>query len=342
MKMKFTYDATGIGSLPFHDTAAALSAVFDNLKTIPFWPQLPRRSFKESMYVQYSEGLPGLVVNDSKKTIHIDTARAAAELEGAYTRYLENDIEYFKISRSHAEGLYAFMERFNGSAGNIKCVKGHTTGPISFALTVTNENKRSIMYDKDTFEVLTKVLCMKVRWQARELKKLFPSVIIFIDEPYLVSIGSSYVNIDIDDAFAKLDEVIAAIKEEGAIAGLHCCGNTDWPLLLKRDLDILNFDSYAFTKEFLLYGPDIKKFLERGSTIAWGIVPTASDAIAKESAASLVRKFSEGMKMLSEKGIPADRVSSIVTPSCGVGSLDEPVARRVFEVLRELSESLQK
>jgi len=338
--LKFNFDATGIGSVPFRETGFALSVIFNNFQSIPFWPQLPKRSFLESMYVQYSEGLPGIVVDSARKTIHIDTARAMREMEGAYTKYLEGDMEYFKISKDHAEGLYAFIEEFDTRRGAVKCIKGHTTGPISFALTITNENKQAVMYDKDTFEVLTKALCMKVRWQVRELKKIFPSVMIFIDEPYLVSIGSSFVNINVEDAFSKLDEVIAAVKEEGAMAGLHCCGNTDWPLLLKRDLDVLNFDAYAFTKELLLYGAELKAFLGRGGAIAWGIVPS-SEAIDRESAGSLVKKFTEGIKMLTDKGISGENVSSIVTPSCGLGTLDDTAARKVFETLRNVSFQLQ-
>jgi hypothetical protein len=339
--LKFNFDATGIGSVPFKDSSSALGVIFDNIRSIPFWPQLPKRSFLESMYVQYSEGLPGLVIDDARKTIHINSARAAQEIEAAYTKYLEGDVEYFKISKDHAEGLYAFLGEFAARAKDVKCVKGHITGPISFALTVTNENKQAIMYDRDTFEVLTKVLCMKARWQIRMLKKLFPSVIIFIDEPYLVSIGSSFVNINIEDAFSKLDEVIAAIKEEGAMAGLHCCGNTDWPLLLKRDLDILNFDAYAFTNELLLYSAEVKAFLERGATIAWGVVPS-SEAIHKESVESLTGKLTAGIKALTDKGVPKDGISSIVTPSCGVGTLDTAAANKVFETLRFISASLQK
>ena len=45
------------------------------------------------------------------------------------------------------------------------------------------------------------------------------------------------------------------------IASLHCCGNTDWSMLLKRDIDILNFDAYNFVKEFSLYHADIKNFI---------------------------------------------------------------------------------
>ena len=88
---------------------------------------------------------------------------------------------------------------------------------------------------------------MKARWQIKMLKRLNPNVIIFIDEPYLVSIGSRYVNIPAGDVIRSLDEVFSAIREEGALSGVHCCGNTDWPLLLKRGVDILNFDAYNFT-----------------------------------------------------------------------------------------------
>lgn len=338
--MKFNFDATGIGSLPFKSSDEALSVIFENLKAIPFWPQLPKRSFLESMYVQYSEGIPGVVTDDARKAIYIDSAKAAAGIEAAYAKYLEGDLEYFKISPDHAEGLYSFMDKFSSSAKDVKCVKGHITGPISFALTVTNENKQSIMYDKDVFEVLTKALCMKARWQIRLLKKLYPSVMIFIDEPYLVSIGSSYVSMNVEDAFTKLGELISAIKEEGALAALHCCGNTDWPLLLKTGIDILNFDAYAFTKELLLYSPEVKTFFERGGTVAWGVVPS-SDAIDRESAESLAIRMGETVKMLADKGIPKSGISSIVTPSCGVGSMAEASARKVFSTLRALSEKLQ-
>jgi hypothetical protein len=197
------------------------------------------------------------------------------------------------------------------------------------------------MYDKDMFEVLTKALCMKARWQIRQLKKLFPEVIVFIDEPYLVSIGSSFVNINIDDAFSKLDEVVTVVKEEHALAGLHCCGNTDWSILLRRGLDILSFDSYAFTNELLLYGSEVKTFLERGASIAWGIVPS-SEAICNESVESLMKKLTEGVKMFMNKMSLKEGISSIVTPSCGTGTLDEALSRKIFETLRLISVKMQE
>ncbi|MDD5436633.1 MAG: hypothetical protein PHX20_03720, partial [Candidatus Omnitrophica bacterium] len=153
-------------------------------------------------------------------------------------------------------------------------------------------------------------------------------VIIFIDEPSLVSLGSSYININAAAAFERLDELIKAIKDEGAACGLHCCGNTDWAAILARDIDIINFDAYNFTKEFLLYKNELEKFCIRGGTVAWGIVPT-SDAIVKETPDSLLQRL-----------LPIDRYSSLITPSCGVGTLDERLARKIFEMTKKVSEMI--
>ena len=338
--MKFNFEATGIGSVPFTDPKTACRVICENFKSIPFWPQLPKRSFLENMYVQYAEGLPGLVIDEEKKTIHIDTSKVAAEIENVYSKYLDGDIEFFKISESRAKGLYEFPEAVKGCK-DIKYVKGHITGPLSYGLFLTDQNKRPVAYDKDLFEILTKTLVMKARWQIRRLKKISPSVIIFIDEPYLVSIGSSFVNISAEDAANKLDELADAIKKEGALSGLHCCGNTDWSMLLKRDIDILNFDAYNFMKEFLLYHGDIKNFTARGGTIAWGMVPT-SDEIDKEARKSLEERCEEALKVLSDKGVDRKLISSLVTPSCGVGAMDEARATKVIEMTAALSAKLIK
>ncbi len=337
---KFNFEAAGIGSLPFKDSKAACRLIFDNFKSIPFWPQLNQRSFKEHMYCQFSEGLPGVVIDENKRSIHVDSKKAAAELEEVYQKYLDKDVEYFKISSSFAEGFYEFIGSFKKEANRAKFVKGHVTGPVSFALSVTDENKKSLIYDKDMFDVVTKVLAMKARWQIRELKKLSKDVIIFIDEPYLVSIGSSYVNIPADDVIISLDEVFSAIREEGALSGVHCCGNTDWPLLLKRGVDILNFDAYNFTKEFFLYYQDIKDFIERGSAIAWGIVPS-SIAADKETPESIAKRLKEALRVLEDKGIEGSSISSLVTSSCGLGTLDEQRTERIVEMVNRVSEILK-
>lgn len=337
--MRFDFEATGIGSVPFKDPKSSCRIIFDNFKTIPFWPQLPKRSFLENMYAQYSERLPGLVLDEKNMTIHIDTSRVAHDIEETYARYLDGGLEYFKISEDYAEGFYEFLEFLKEGDKKIKFVKGQVTGPISFGLFLTDQNKRAVIYDRDLFEILTKVLSMKARWQIRRLKEHFKNVIIFIDEPYLVSVGSSFVNINMEEATKHLDELVDSIKKEGALVGIHCCGNTDWSILLKRGIDILNFDTYNFMKEFSLYAADIKNFLKSGGTIGWGIVPS-SDAIDGETKGTLIEKLKNAMKLLTDKGIEKNSLSSIITPSCGVGTLDEDRAKKILEYTKILSSKL--
>lgn len=338
--MKFNFEATGVGSVPWTDARTAVRMIADNFRDIPFWPQLPKRSFLENMYAQYSERLPGIVIDEANKNIYVDTTGVAETIEEVYEKYTGGDIDFFSISKTHAAGLYEFLEYLEAQPDKPKFVKGQTTGPISYALSLTDQNKKAVIHDKDLFEMLTKTLSMRARWQIRKLKKITPNVIIFIDEPYLVSIGSSFININIENAFEKLGEVIKAVKSEGAIAGVHCCGNTDWPLLLKGDLDVLSFDAYNYSKEFSLYAGDIRDFLNRGGSIAWGVVPS-SDEIRGRTKKSLAENLRAAIGLLKDRGIEMP-VSSLVTPSCGVGTLSEDDARAALEMTAALSNSIRK
>ena len=55
-----------IGSLPHTRPPAACDRVLESFPQIPTWPQLPKRSFLENMYVQFSEGFPGVVLEDQR------------------------------------------------------------------------------------------------------------------------------------------------------------------------------------------------------------------------------------------------------------------------------------
>jgi hypothetical protein len=101
---------TIIGSVPHTDAKKACALVTRYLKDIPTWPQLPKRTFTENMYVQYSEGFPGVVVENN--SIYIDTAKDFTKsLETLYQAYLENDAYKFPIGRDNASGLYALLEQ---------------------------------------------------------------------------------------------------------------------------------------------------------------------------------------------------------------------------------------
>jgi hypothetical protein len=124
--------------------------------------------------------------------------------------------------------------------------------------------------------------------------------------------------------------------------GIHCCGNTDWSVLLSTNIDILSFDAYGYLGTLSLYPKELKAFLERGGILAWGIVPT-SEAILREDSQSLVRRFKEGVEVLTKKGIdPSLFQRTILTPSCGTASLSIPLAERVCQMTAEVSKRLRE
>jgi methionine synthase II (cobalamin-independent) len=145
-----------------------------------------------------------------------------------------------------------------------------------------------------------------------------------------------------DQVINLLEEVFSGI---GGLKGVHCCGNTDWSLLLETSVDIISFDTYNYAQSLSLYPVELKKFLERGGTVAWGIVPNEEDLLAKETVASLKDRLEEAMAPFTRQDIRFRQLiaQGLLTPSCGLASLaTEEAAARVLELLSELSETIRK
>ncbi len=307
---------------------------------MPAWPQLPARDWRESMYVQYSEGLPGAVIDQETQRLYFRTDDHFPEQqERFYQALIEENVDHFKISRDYALGLHLFLDAVSrpGSA-RPAWVKGQVTGPFSFAMTITDEGKRSLAYTAELYEVAVQGMAMKARWMTRRLRQIAEGVLVVLDEPYLCSFGSAFVNVARDDVIGAINAAVAGIHAEGALAGLHCCGNTDWSLVLGTDLDAINFDAYEFFQGLPLYPAELKAFLGRGGVLSWGIVP-ASRAIDDLGASALLAKLDELVGHLVAKGMDRDLLyrQALLTPSCGLGSLTVARADRVLDVLAELS-----
>lgn len=330
------YLATGIGSLSHNDSYKACQDILLNLNEVPFWPQLPKISFKENMYVQFGENFPGLVFDENKKIVYVDTENNfSSALEQFYTKFLEQDLEYFKMN--YAKGFNTLLLQLKEKLPpTLKFVKGQIIGPISFGLTLTDQNKKALFYDPILKEVIVKFLSLKAKWQIKKIKEVFQQVIIFIDEPYLVSIGSAYVSLNQEEVIRILNEIIETIHSENVLAGIHCCGATDWSIILKTKIDILSFDAYNYYESFATYTSMLNIFLDKGGKLAWGIIPTSSD-LEKETAESLFCKFKKKVELLINKGISKNLLKSgLITGSCGAGSLSLDLSQKVLKLSNDL------
>jgi methionine synthase II (cobalamin-independent) len=337
--------ATAIGSFPHKDAAEACDLILRSIPDIPVWPQLPAVDFREGMEIQYSEGLPCVVIDDAAQRMYFDTAGdTSADLATFYEHYLAEDTEYFAISEEFSRGIYEMERRLlDHSQARPMYFKNHVTGPVTMGLSRTDENKRAIYYNDVFRDVIVKGMEMKARWLLKRFASLGYPQICFIDEPILSAFGSStYVSLERSDAVRCIADVVQAIHKEEALAGTHCCGNTEWTILVDAGVDIISFDAYQYGETIGYYPEQIKGFLDRGGVLAWGIVPSTG-AIAKETPESLVKQLEERMGMLADKGIDSDTLweRCLLTPSCGTGSLVQASAEKALTDLSELSRMLR-
>ena len=336
--VEFNCQATMIGSMPQKDPAAACHQVLHYLRDIPAWPQLTRRSFLENLYVQFSQGFPGVVVEDGK--IFVDRAQDSQKaLEQLYSAYLENNIYQFPVTPDHAAGLYAFL---NYTDLTVQAVKGQIVGPVTWGMTVTDNDRRSIAYDDVLSDACARLLKLKASWMEKELQRISKKVIIFVDEPYMTSFGSSFLALGREKVVGLLEEVLSGIS---GLKGVHCCGNTDWSLLLGLGIDILSFDAYSYAESLTLYPSEVKKFIAKGGVIAWGIVPNEEAVLTKESPGSLLDRLEEAIAPFTRQGtgIPFRQLiaQGLLAPSCGLDRLSADAAGQALELLSQLSEKVR-
>ena len=341
-----------IGSLPLAEHQEAFELVLEYMPEIPLWVQLPVYK-EEGMVAQFMPGLPGLCSVEEHQ--YIDTAADDFnnELLQFYEEYLaviegngNLSNSRFVLNKKTTKGFFIFVEGLKRLSVPPMAVKGQITGPFTFCTAISDQDKKAIIYDPQIKDAAVKLLALKSRWQARELGRFGCPVIIFIDEPGLAGFGSSeFISISRDEIAESLEEVITAVHAEDGLAGVHICANTDWSLVLDSSADIVSFDAYSYFDRFMLYSAKIKEFLDKGKIIAWGMVPTLeADKLDLETSESLINQWNEKAVQIEKLGIESDRLisQSLITPSCGAGSLNTQQAIKVLKLTQEVSQQIRQ
>ncbi|MFH2145797.1 MAG: hypothetical protein ABII75_07220 [Candidatus Omnitrophota bacterium] len=325
--------ATGIGSMPQKNAGEICRVILDNFSDLPFWPQLPKSNAYENMLVQYSENLPGMIFDAKRKGVYFNTeVDPQKELLACYEKIAACEYEYFKISPEYAAGFYEMLKICRDSP--CAFLKGQVVGPLTFLSSVQNAEGTILLYDDMFTDAITKALALKAVWQAKQIIAAGKKPVIFFDEPYLASFGSAFCNLSSERATQILNDLVGTVKKELDIpVGVHCCGNTDWTMLLNTDIDIVNFDFFGFGKYFMLYPELIRNFLNKGKIIAWGITPTG-EYNSGVDVPLLREKFARALEILEKKNVARDQLLrySIFTPACGMGTMSEEDSRMVIKI----------
>ena len=327
---------TAMAVMPHTDAAAALEAALS--LDIPFWPQLPRLSYYEDMYVQASEHFPGIVLNVEKQTLSFSMDKFALELEDTLAHF--EDPAYFDISTQYSEVYHRFLQL---DLSDRPAIRGQLEGPVSFGFNVLDENKRPILFDDTVRPFMFEFMSKRINVQLQRLKQLNPNAFMFVDEPGLQFLFSALSGYDGTAARGDMEQFLEMIERP---RGIHLCGNPDWDFLLNLDMDILSLDVYLNGEIFSTYAPSIKRFLDRGGVIAWGIVPTNFEPFEAENQNSLSSRMEEIWMILDRKGIDRDFLlsRSLISPAtcCLVNPDGEKTVDLAFDVVRRLSHQLRE
>lgn len=345
--------ALAIGSLPHKDVQKAMLLVKKDFANAPFFPQLVNISKNEDMIFQFLEGLPSFLSSEIENfSLDAESEEFFEALEEFFSDYEEiingespEKLEKYGISSLFSSSFPAFEKII--SETKPPYAKGQIVGPFTLCTTLVDKNGRYAVYDETLREIIVKLLTLKALWQIKKIKASNPETtpIIFMDEPSITQLGTSaYLTVSENDVIEMFEEISDLIKANGGISAIHCCGKCDWRIPIVANIDIVNLDAYAYAENFSLYSSDIKNFLDNGGKIAWGLIPTLDcNALENITLDDLVENFQKSINYLTNKGIDEKLIldNSLLTPSCGAGSLSEPLAQKAMDLVCELSEVLK-
>jgi hypothetical protein len=339
--------------MPHRDVDQALRLALS--LDIPFWPQLPKVSLYEDMYVQASQNFPGIAIDFDKGRLSFDTARFEQELD-AY--FVEMDVpEIFALTARYSAVFDKFLSR---DLQGYKAIRGQNIGPVSFGFKVLDENLKPVVYNDEARTILFDFIQKKANIQYRALKERNPNAFVWLDEPGLGYVFSGLSGYNEQQAKEDYHNFIAGL--EGP-KGLHLCAEVNLPYLLELGVEILSFDAYQIGFMPKEYAGSVAEFIKKGGIISWGIVPTESTVLATQTPGTLARILSDYWDVVSEStGLSLNQIAmqALVAPArcclsdvgqgstadkkageCQILSSEERIVEKAFVFLPELSQLLR-
>jgi hypothetical protein len=326
---------TAMGILPHTDVERALGLALS--LDIPFWPQLPQVSYFEDMYVQALEHFPGTTIDVDQRRIVFELPRFYEELPSYFEK--AEDPETFRLTKEFSLVYHRFLEK---DLSSYPAIRGQMISPISLGLKVVDQDQKPIIYHDEVREVLFDFVQKKVNVQLSELRRKNPRAFVWVDDPGLGLIFTAFSGYNEVQAKGDLDGFLAGLQGP---RGIHLCAKPDWDFLLRSKIDILSFDSFSCGAVIVNY-PSLREFLERGGVISWGIVPTYTELLERETVDSLLGLLETFWTALTARGVDRDtllRQSLLAPATCNLMNPDkEKTVEQAFGILRKLSGTVRE
>lgn len=341
---------TGVGSMPHAKGDEALDLIWSSVPLAPHWPQLPGLGAESSFVAQYLNALLETGVIEDVKTprFQIEASDWMERMTAFYELYLkafegeDQALEKFGFSSEGGAGFEMFCRDLeqNGTR-NAVLLKGQLSGSLTLGMQITDKDRKSSYYDETLRDMLVKNLAIHAEWQTKRLKSFGLPVLMTIDDPSLYAFGAStHVTLDRTQLIEELNSIAEGVLRQKGIPGIHVCAGMDWTLIFDSEIRVVNFDAYEYMPSMMVLAESVSEFLKRGGILSWGIVPTNNQAW-EENAESLRRRLEGNISELVKRGVDESvlRQQSMITPSCGTGTLSKELSEHIYQLLSKIGSS---
>jgi hypothetical protein len=321
---------TAIGSLPHTQGELGLQLALQ--LDVPFLPELPSANPGEFMMASALEGLPGLSF-DTQGMCTVDR-RAWEAGAGAFGARLDaalasGDVSAFEPSPSARWAWLPFLWEVQNR--KLALAKAQLTGPATVRWGTRLSTGGMVVDDAAVDKQVFRLLLARCLSMVKALRAAGATPLFYLDEPGLYAL-------DTTDGqhllmLQELRLLVVALQREGALVGLHCCGNTRWEAVLLLGLDLLSFDVRLSLDAVLDVPGPLETFLSDGGALSLGIVPTNVGEEADVEELVLAAETSLE-SVLGKVRAAAVLERSVLTPACGLALKSVVEAERTIEDLR--------
>jgi methionine synthase II (cobalamin-independent) len=323
--------ATGVGSLPGSEFAEATRLVLGELPDLPHVPELPGRGVTAGMTGRALAVVEGL----------------SADLQPAGWRLTDaSGVDHRRARSLLAQDLDTVEELAQGYAGAFKT---QVAGPWTLAATVEKPRGDKVLSDHGARRELAQALAEGLVTHLADLRRRLAGVdrlVVQVDEPALAAVVAGRVptasgfgrhrSVDLPEASAHLEWVVAAIADAGGEAWVHSCApQTPWSL-------VAGTGAAGLSADLSMLGPeDLDTFaevLEGGRQAALGVVPS-TDPTTEVSDARVTERLQRWLDML---GLDPETVGErvVVTPTCGLAGASPDWAARAVRLAATVARNL--
>lgn len=320
--------ATGLGSLPGTDYAAAVRMTFDKLPDLPYLPELPARGPWAGMLGRGLGILAGL----------------GAELVAGEWVLGTAGIDQRRARQTWLDDLEVLEEHAQGYTGGLKL---QVTGPWTLAASTGVAHTGRVLADPGARRDLAGALAEGIGEVLDDLTRRLTGVdlVLQIDEPSLPAVAAGAVPtpggffrhraVDLPEICANLALLTAEPARRGLAvpAVVHCCA-PGLPIAEMVGTGHRGAGFSAVSLDLDLLGPAdtdaLAAALEGGAGLYLGVWPTA----VPDQVLGIDEVRTRTLRLLDRLALGAAATDRLVlTPACGLAGFSPVAASRVFDVL---------